>query len=234
MDVGSELTQPGEVGFGGADKESAVTLGNGYEALRQEIAGGLLYNHHRAGANTSKTLEVTSFAYALIELLIEKGLLTEEELNERKRKVAGRLTEKFRDNGMGVIRQDPEYDKYTFDSAPKIDCENRVHLCKAACCRLVFALSKQDVEEGIVKWDLARPYLIAKDQDGYCRHLDRCASRCTVYQQRPVPCRAYDCRNDKRIWLDFEQKIVNPDLEKVFQPQTAEPSASQPCREESR
>src|SRR5215471_7721813 len=82
------------------------------EQLRQELAGGLLYCHDRANTNTSKTLEVSAFAYALIELLIEKGLLTEDELNERKRQVAARLAEKFRDNGMGVVRQEPEYDKY--------------------------------------------------------------------------------------------------------------------------
>jgi hypothetical protein len=30
-------------------------------------------------------------------------------------------------------------------------------------------------------------------------------------------CRAYDCRNDKRIWADFERKIVSPELENLFQ-----------------
>ena len=187
------------------------------EEMREAVVRGFLYAHHRANANTSKTLEVTSFAYALIELLVEKGLLTVEELDERKRQVAERLAEKFRDNGMGVIRQEPEYDKYTFGDGVKIDCENRIHLCHAACCRLQFALSRQDVEEGVVKWDFARPYLIQQDKDGYCVHLEGKTCRCTIYEHRPVPCRAYDCRNDKRIWLDFEKKIVDPDLEKLFE-----------------
>src|SRR5262247_1047008 len=138
------------------------------EALRQELVGGLLYCHDRENTNTSKTLEVMAFAYALIELLLEKGLLTEEELNDRKRQVALRLVEKLKDSGMGVMLQQPEIDKYTFEGGARIDCENRVHLCRAACCRLRFALSKQDLEEGIVKWDLARPYLIARESDGYC------------------------------------------------------------------
>lgn len=185
------------------------------EQLRQEIIRGLLYCHSRESMNTSKTLEVTAFAYALIELLMEKGLLTEEELNERKRKVAERLVERFRESGMGVVRQEPEKDKYTFKNGAKIDCENRIHLCKAACCRLPFALSRQDIEEGIVKWDLEHPYMNARRSDGCCVHLERKTCRCTVYENRPVPCRGYDCRNDKRIWLDFEKKIVNPELEKV-------------------
>lgn len=188
---------------------------DGFEQLRQEVGGGLLYCHSRESMNSSKTLEVTAFAYALIELLMEKGLLTEEELNERKRKVAERLVEKFRESGMGVVRQEGEQDKYTFKNGAKIDCENRIHLCKAACCRLPFALSRQDVEEGIVKWDFGHPYMNARRPDGYCVHLERKTCRCTVYESRPVPCRGYDCRNDKRIWLDFEKKIVSTELEEM-------------------
>src|SRR5262245_51921434 len=118
----------GDVGLSGVSEALAE--------LHGEIAGGLLYTHHRANTNTSKTLEVTAFAYALIELLLEKGLLTEEELNERKRQVAHRLSERFREAGMGVVFQDPEENKYKFQSPTGIDCENRIHLCKAACCRL--------------------------------------------------------------------------------------------------
>ncbi|HEX8652915.1 MAG TPA: YkgJ family cysteine cluster protein [Pyrinomonadaceae bacterium] len=185
--------------------------------LREEIAGGLLYCHHRANANTSKALEASAFAYALIELLIEKGLLTEEELNERKREVGERLVEKFRQSGMTVELQESAIDKYEFQEGPQIDCENRVHLCKAACCRLRFPLSEQDLEEGIVKWDLPHPYLIARRKDGYCSHLAEGSCHCTVYENRPLPCRVYDCRKDERIWADFEKRIVSPGLEKLFQ-----------------
>jgi hypothetical protein len=210
------------------NSSSAVPEDATPEALRQEVVGGLLYSHHRANANTAKTLEVASFAYALIELLIQKGLLTEDELNDRKREVAERLAKKFIDSGMGVVRQDPEHEKYGFQGGAQIDCENRLHLCKAACCRLNFALSKQDVEEGIVKWDFSRPYLIAKDRDGYCRHLDRCASRCTIYAHRPVPCRGYDCRKDQRIWIDFDQKLVNPELDSLFPVESETDGANPP------
>ena len=180
--------------------------------LRQEVAEGLLYTHSRLNTTTGKTLEAASFLYALVEILHEKGLLTIEELDERKRVVGQRLAEQLREQGTGVALQDPEYDKYTFQSETKIDCENRVHLCKAACCRLPFALSKQDVREGIVHWDLGQPYMIAHGEDGYCDHLERGTFRCKVREHRPVPCRAYDCRNEKRIWLDFEKMIVNPEI----------------------
>lgn len=187
------------------------------EGLRQEIAGGLLYCHDRANSNTSKTLEVTAFAFALVDLLIEKGLLTEDELNDRKRQVGARLVEKFNNDGMTVAIQDTKVDKYEFKDGPVIDCENRIPLCKAACCRMRFPLSPQDLEEGIVKWDLPRPYLIARGADGYCSHLESGGCGCTIYANRPLPCRAYDCRKDQRIWADFENRIVSPELDKLFQ-----------------
>ena len=135
-----------------------------------------------------------------------------EELDRRQREVAQRLTKKQAEKRVGVLLQEPEYDKYTFTGGVKIDCENRVHLCRASCCRLPFALSKQDVQEGAVHWDLGQPYLIAQDETGYCTHLDRGCNRCTVHERRPVPCRGYDCRQDRRIWLDFEAKVINPDI----------------------
>jgi hypothetical protein len=186
------------------------------DKIRQEFAGGLLYCHDRANANTSKALETAAFAYASIELLIEKGLLSEAELNERKTKVVERLAGKFRDEAMGVFLQNPELDKYQFQGAPPIDCEDRIPLCKAVCCRLRVALSKQDLEEGVVRWDLAHPYLIAREADGYCTHLQREDRKCGIYEKRPVPCRGYDCRQDKRIWADFENRVVSPELEKLL------------------
>src|SRR5262249_19470770 len=98
---------------------------------RKEMAEGLLYIHARLSENTKATLEAASFLYALIELLSEKGLISIEELDERKREVAKRLVKKNSEKGVGVLLQEPEYDKYTFEGETKIDCENRVHLCKA-------------------------------------------------------------------------------------------------------
>lgn len=178
--------------------------------LRQSIVNGLLYTHTRLNANQRKTLEATSFLYALVELLNEKGLITIAELDERKALVAQRLTEQVRREGNGALVQEPEYDKYNFPHGAQIDCEKRVHLCKASCCRLPFALSKQDVREGIVHWDFGQPYLIEHDASGYCTHMTQDTCACTIYDQRPAPCRGYDCLHDQRIWLDFAQMIPNP------------------------
>jgi hypothetical protein len=197
----------------------------GFDKLRQEVAEGLLYAHARLSDNSQKTLETAAFLYSLIELLSEKGLISIAELDERKREVVKRLTKKNSDQGIGVLLQDPEYDKYTFEGEAKIDCETRVHLCKAACCRLPFALSKQDIREGVIHWDLGQPYIIAQEKDGYCTHLERGSCRCSVREHRPVPCRAYDCHKDKTIWLDFENMVINPDILRSDWPRcVAEPS----------
>jgi Fe-S-cluster containining protein len=199
----------------GADSPSNE-LSAALDHLRNEIASGLLYTHNRANSNTSRALESATFLYALIEILTEKGLLSVAELDARKNAIAERVQKRFLSKGMGVIVQESERDKYKFEAEVKIDCENRIHLCKAACCRLDFPLSRQDIDEGIIKWAFDSPYLIAHSPDGYCSHMDRGSCACTVREHRPIPCRAYDCRNDKRIWQDFEMEIINPDIERVF------------------
>ncbi|MCD4842321.1 MAG: hypothetical protein K8R08_10025 [Methanosarcinales archaeon] len=45
-------------------------------------------------------------------------------------------------------------------------------------------------------------------------HLDRENYRCTVWEQRPVPCQGFDCGNSKRseankINLDLQTRRIN-------------------------
>ncbi len=182
--------------------------------IHHELSAGFLYTHTRINNNTSKSLEVASFLYALIELLDEKGLISIEELDERKKQVAERLVKKFAESGIGLMYQDPEYDKYTFEHETQVDCQSRLPLCKAICCKFPYALSRQDVEEGVIRWEFGRPYLIAHDTDGYCVHLDRKTYKCTAYDHRPVPCQGFDCQENEKwqVWLNYEKNIINPEL----------------------
>jgi hypothetical protein len=182
------------------------------DGLRRDVAEGLAYAHERLNANTSRTLEATSFLYALVELLSERGVIAIDELDARKDEVGDRLVRRLREQGAGVVVQDPELDKYELESEVEIDCPSLIPICRAACCRLPWALSRQDVREGVVRWDLGRPYLNERREDGYCVHNDTATKLCSIRAHRPVPCRAFDCRHDTRIWVDFEQRIPNPNL----------------------
>jgi Fe-S-cluster containining protein len=114
---------------------------------------------------------------------------------------------------IGLLYQDPECDKYRFEHETEVDCQNRRHLCKV-CCKFPSALSRQDVEEGVIRWEFGRPYLIAHGADGYCVHLDRESYRCTVWEQRPVPCLGFDSEDNEKwkVWADCGEKIVNDGL----------------------
>ena len=102
-------------------------------------------------------------------------------------------------------------DKYEIAS-PDIPCAELLPICKARCCTYVFALSSADLDEGVIRWDYGRPYMIRqRASDGYCVHNTPGTHGCTVHAQRPAVCRRYDCRNDKRVWLDFEKRILAPD-----------------------
>jgi Fe-S-cluster containining protein len=74
-----------------------------------------------------------------------------------------------------------------------VDCEAKLRTCKAMCCTLQFALTKEEVQRKVFQHNPSRPFFIARDQDGYCPHLDRRTFRCTVWSERPLRCRRYDC-----------------------------------------
>jgi hypothetical protein len=181
-------------------------------ALLPDLLRGLIYTHNRANANTAIAHEANATLQALVEVLIERGAIDRKALATRRQEASEELRRRYVERGMAVAMQEFGVSKYEFQGGAEIDCASRLHLCKAACCRLPFALSKHDVQEGIVKWDLGQPYMNARDEQGYCAHLEKGACRCTIYAQRPIPCRGYDCRSDQRIWLDFANCVINPRL----------------------
>ncbi len=100
-------------------------------------------------------------------------------------------------------------DKYQVQS-PDVDCASLIPLCKARCCSMDVTLSAQDVAEGGIPFDIMQPYALPRDpatKRCVCMAAD---GACTIYDKRPGACRAYDCRNDKRVWLDFEARIAAP------------------------
>lgn len=80
-----------------------------------------------------------------------------------------------------------------------VDCEANLESCSAGCCTLQFALTREEVKKGHLKHNPTRPFFIAHDPDGYCLHLNRDSLRCTVWHDRPMRCRRYDCKSTERI-----------------------------------
>jgi hypothetical protein len=101
-----------------------------------------------------------------------------------------------------------EGSKYAVEG-PDIPCAELIPLCRARCCTFVFALSTEDLDEGVIRFDYGQPYMIRQRSDGYCVHNDA-ALGCTAHAQRPRTCRLYDCRDDKRVWIDYEKRIPAP------------------------
>lgn len=100
-------------------------------------------------------------------------------------------------------------DKYAVPNA-EVDCASRIPLCGARCCTMEVTLSAQDVIERVLPFDIEKPYVLPKDAATgtcACRAAD---GACTVYEHRPGACRAYDCRHDARIWIDFDARIPAP------------------------
>lgn len=100
-------------------------------------------------------------------------------------------------------------DKYELPGLD-IPCLELLPLCQARCCTLRFCLSTQDLDEGVARWDYGRPYVNLARDDGYCHH-NGSDFGCTIYEQRPAPCRRFDCRHDDRIWADYERRIPASD-----------------------
>lgn len=94
-----------------------------------------------------------------------------------------------------------------------VPCAELMHLCHARCCKMTFALSTLDLDEGVIRWDYGQPYLIRqRASDGFCVHNDPTSHGCTVHEFRPRVCRSYDCRNDARVWEDYDNRIPAPQI----------------------
>ena len=176
--------------------------------LERQIERGNLFTHTIVSQNADRIHEAESFLYGVIDVLIEKGMLTQDEVLQAARKVRQEMEDKGQTTGPGIALR-IERDGTRQDDFVPVNCSERLHICKAVCCRLHFALTAEEVESGRIKWDLGKPYYIRHESTGYCHHLDRNSKGCTVYENRPGICRQYSCAQDERIWKDFDKMILN-------------------------
>lgn len=174
----------------------------------EDLEAGLRFVHVLGMQTKLDALDASARLHGLVEELVARGVISLRSLDDRVAKA--RAEEAERTKQQATVAVGPSVDKYTLQS-PDVPCAELFPLCKARCCRLDFPLSFQDLDEGVVRWNYARPYHIRKRDDGRCVHSDEDTGGCGVYQQRPAICRTYDCRTDTRIWLDYPNRIPAPD-----------------------
>jgi hypothetical protein len=172
----------------------------------EDIRNALRFLHLVDMQTKARLAELSAGLNALLETLIGDGKLPLETYEKRKHLTMLRENERAAGEAGVAVANVP--DKYALTDLPQIDCASRLHLCKARCCKLTFPLSVQDLDERVIRWNYAAPYSIAQREDGYCVHNE--GGSCGVYPVRPGTCRSYDCRRDRRIWLDFEGRVPAP------------------------
>ena len=174
-----------------------------------ELEDGLRFLHALVMQTRVMLADTTSRMLALTETLVENRSVGLGDYETRRKRVHGELADTLEQELNVSVDATP--DKYAVGPGPEIDCPGRIPLCKGRCCKLSFPLSFQDLDEGKLRWEYIRPYQIKKRKDGFCVHHDTETRLCTVRDIRPAVCRTYSCKDDKRIWIDFDKRIPVPD-----------------------
>lgn len=78
--------------------------------------------------------------------------------------------------------------------------------CRTFCCRLLVRLTPEEKEQ---LYPGEQRISMDKSPDGYCEKLDRTSWKCTIWEERPQACRAFDCREDERIQMVIKEQTVN-------------------------
>lgn len=177
------------------------------ERLNRQIERGNLFAHTNSSVHATRMNEIESFLYGTIDLLIQEGVLSEKNIQERVKQLQEEMQLKNETVHAGVaLRIDPK--EQPEEKKEPINCTERIHLCKAVCCQLNFALNTEEIESGKVKWDMGRPYFIRQEKDCYCTHNNK-DKGCEIYEDRPKVCKDYTCKDDERIWTNFEKMELN-------------------------
>lgn len=175
--------------------------------LERQVERGSLFAHTVLAEQATRANESEAMLNGLVDLLVKRRVITSEDLLAAMESVAKETAATGQLNTVGVaIRVDGDE---AHEPPVAVDCEARLPVCKAVCCRMQFALSAEEIESGPMRWDLGRPYLNRRGTDGYCHQNDPGTRCCRVYDQRPAVCRRYSCAGDSRIWKDFDAMQLN-------------------------
>ncbi len=164
---------------------------------------GFSFVHARLGTLSQELLETRASLLALLDLCVRRGWLAQSELEELRLEIRQRLLAAAPPD----FALDPSEEDKHAEPPVLVDCDRRLSVCKAACCQRSLVLTRQDLAEGVLRWNPRYPYWLLQESSGACHHLDPKTLRCTVYGDRPLDCRRYSCEQDPSVWEDFEQVV---------------------------
>src|ERR1044072_8639010 len=81
------------------------------DSSRAEIVRGLVYTHNRANANTAELHKTSVTVAAVIDLLIDRGLIDAADLSARREQLAEEVKRDDVSRGVAVGRQEFEVNK---------------------------------------------------------------------------------------------------------------------------
>ncbi len=176
--------------------------------LERQLERSGYFTHSSLSNYAERINEIESFLYGLIDTLLEQKSIDKNLFEGAVKSVQSETLKRKEHFHAGIAVRVNGKDQGGKKSQ-QVNCHERLHICKSACCRLQFALSIEEIEAGNSKWDLGQPYLIRQNSEGCCSHLDGETKRCEIYNDRPGVCRSYSCKEDNRIWKNFENMELN-------------------------
>lgn len=172
--------------------------------LENQMIRGQINTHQTLSDMSERINDLEAFVFGINDAIIEKNVISSKYLFKKIEQVRKNMMDSGEMASAGIaLRKDTNIPEEN-----TVNCAERMHICKAICCKLNFPLNAEEVESGIVKWDLGRPYYIRHDAGGFCCHKGA-SGQCGVYNNRPVVCRTYSCKDDERIWKDFDNMVIN-------------------------
>ncbi len=175
--------------------------------LERQLERSGFFTHSSLSNQAERINEIESFLYGLIDSLVTAEIIDKDTLEHTVKKVRDETLQKMEHFHAGIaISVDSGEESESF---VEVNCEERLAVCKAVCCKLNFALTVEEIESGNAKWDLGQPYYVRQKENGYCTHFNKNSQCCSIYTERPGVCKKYSCANDNRIWTDFEKMELN-------------------------
>ena len=131
------------------------------EELREEYERGMRFVHVISMQLKQDLYDTVTQMSAFIDAAAENGVVEREDLEKRYESSRQREYERIRSHAVVQIAEPSSATPVVTGDA--LDCQSRLHLCKARCCTFDVTLSTEDLDKGVIRWDYGRPYKLKSE-----------------------------------------------------------------------